>query len=85
MQILMQIFDIEQSFRQVVEIVKIFAHILPQAWPTFGEKISQIGHQTANHPEKTNVVVTLESPFSYYNCTIVYEINECQKILYSLL
>ncbi len=48
MQIFKQIFDIEQSFRQVVEIVQIFAHILPQAWPTFGEKISQIAHQTAN-------------------------------------
>ncbi len=43
-----KIFYIEQSFRRVVEIVQIFAHILPQAWPTFDEKISQIGHQTAN-------------------------------------
>jgi len=48
MQILMQIFDIEQTFRQVVEIGQIFGHILPQAWPTFGEKISLIGDQTAN-------------------------------------
>ena len=43
MRILKQIFDMDQSFRQVVEIVQIFGHILPKAWPTFGEKISQIG------------------------------------------
>ena len=38
MRILMQIFDIEQSFRQVVKIVQNFGHNLPKTWAIFGEK-----------------------------------------------
>jgi hypothetical protein len=41
--ILNHFFDIGQSFRQIVEIGQNFGHILPKAWPTFDEKISQIG------------------------------------------
>ena len=48
----MQIFDIEQSFRQVVEIVQNFGHNLPKTWAMFGEKISQIDNQTTNHERK---------------------------------
>jgi hypothetical protein len=54
MQILMQTFDIKQSFCQVVENVQtanlrqIFGHILPRDWPIFDKKVNELGQKTAN-------------------------------------